>query len=155
MFQVYLKEKKLTEPEEKTLFAWGLNTFWGTGLCHSLLNLYLCAYYIRDGPLEIPGGGGGGQKISSARICFSVQVVCRIFFFLILSVFFWMVDCLQDFYFFKFSFAGIFFRELSPPLPWFLMVSPLFMSICNVSHLVSGIVLALKTHSFVQSSVAM
>ena len=30
VFQEYLKDKKITEPEEKTLLARGLKMFWGT-----------------------------------------------------------------------------------------------------------------------------
>ena len=41
--------------------------------------------------------------------------------------FFWMVRFLHEFFFGKNSLAGIFFWELSPPLPGFLMVRPLMI----------------------------
>ena len=52
---------------------------------------------FRGGPLEIPGGARG-QKISSARIFFQSKLSAG-FLFSTLWVFFWIVDCLQEFYF--------------------------------------------------------
>ena len=51
--------------------------------------------------------------------CTLIQFTCRNFFM--------DSELLAEFFFFfgQYSFAGIFFWELSPPLPWFLMVRPL------------------------------
>ena len=73
---------------------------------------------MRGGPLEIPGGGGGGAKNFQCTNFFSVQVVCSIFFFDVVGLFLdggpWWTAC-RIFIFENFPLQEFFLGIVTPP----------------------------------------
>ena len=75
--------------------------------------LYLCAYYIRDGPLEIPGGA---KNFQCTNLFFSPSCLQDFFFFDIVGLF---LDggLLAGFLFFKIFLCRNFFSGIVTPPP--------------------------------------